>query len=111
MDSEHTDLSVEELIHRLQNADPLVRVHAATLLATLAEKALPAVPTLIGLLKADQAQDRKLAAWTLGEIGPAAEEAVPALLDAVNDENRSVFDMAFWALEQIDLVPAANEAA
>lgn len=62
MDSEHTDLSVEELIHRLQNPDPLVRIHAAAILGSLAEQALPALPALIDLLKAEKAQDRKLAA-------------------------------------------------
>lgn len=69
------------------------------------------MPTLIDLLQTESAQDRKLAAWTLGKIGPVAEEAVPALLDAVSDEHEGVCDMVFWALEQIDLVPAAEEAA
>jgi hypothetical protein len=109
--AENTDLTLDELLQRLRNPDVLTRIHAAAILGSLGEQALPAVPALIDLLKAEKAQDRKLAAWTLGELGPVAEEAVPALLDAVEDENEGVSEMVFQALERIDLVPVEDEAA
>ena len=52
--------------------------------------------------------DRRLAALTLGEIGPVAEEAISALLEAADDDDEGVAEMAIWALEQID--PADDEA-
>lgn len=66
---------------------------------------------MIDLLTTGDVHDRKLAALTLGEIGPAAEDAVPALLDAANDEDDGVSEMAIWALEQIDLVETHERAA
>jgi len=55
--------------------------------------------------------DRRLAALTLGEIGPAAEEAIPALFAAVDDEDESVAELAEAALEQIDVAEDEAEAA
>ena len=77
---------------------------------SMGEDAEPALPALIELLNADSVHDRKLAALTLGEIGPAAEEAVPALLEAADDENEGVSEMAIWALEKIDLTERLEEA-
>lgn len=111
MPTEDADLTVEQLIQRLSNPWDVIRWHAAALLGGMGEAALPAVPTLLNLLRAEQAQDRRMAAWTLGEIGPGAEVAVPALLDAVGDEDQVVCKMALRALEQIDFVPATEEAA
>lgn len=43
----------------------------------------------------------------LGEIGPAAKDAVPALIEALNDDDVSL--VAVWALGEIG--PAAKSAA
>jgi HEAT repeats len=51
---------------------------------------------LIRLLQNGDMHDRRLAALTLGELGPAAEEAIPALLEAADDEDDGVFEMAVW---------------
>jgi len=69
------------------------------------------VPALIELLEHGDIHDRKLAALTLGEIVPAAEEAIPALFAAVEDEDESLAEMAEEALEQIDLVEDDAEVA
>jgi HEAT repeat protein len=61
-----------------------------------------AVPTLLELLHEECAQNRKLAAWTLGYIGRGAVEAIPALLVAVRDSDEGVRTMAREALEKIN---------
>lgn len=111
MSTGHEDLSVEKLVEMLQYPDPVVRIHAAFVLGTLEDDALPALPILIEMLKFGDVQDRKLAATTLGQIGPVASESVPALLEVANeDEDESVSDMAMWALEQIDLADGEPDA-
>lgn len=77
----------------------------------MGDDAEPAVPALIEMLTNGDIHDRKLAALTLGEIGPAAEEAIPALFAAVDDEDESLAEMAEEALQQIDLVDDDAEAA
>lgn len=111
MNTDRTDLDAHELINQLQDADQVVRLHAATVLGSMAEDAALAVPALIDLLNTGDVHDRKLAALTLGEIGPCGEDAVTALLDAANDEDDGVSEMAIWALEQIDLADAQEQAA
>lgn len=51
----------------------LAGMHAAAVLGSMGDEAEPAVPALIEMLKSDDVHDRRLAARTLGEIGPAAE--------------------------------------
>jgi HEAT repeat protein len=111
MKSTKHDLVIQKLIEDLNALHPVVRVHAATILGSMGEKAVAAVPALIELLQAENAHDRKLAALTLGEIGPAAEEAMPALFAAVDDEDDGVSEMAEWALVEIDAVEDQDEAA
>jgi HEAT repeat protein len=82
------------LTENLQADDQVVRMHAATVLGTMADDAAEAVPFLIDLLASDDIQDRRLAALTLGEIGPVAEEAIEPLLAAVEDEDDGVAESA-----------------
>jgi HEAT repeat protein len=104
-------LSIEKLIQLLQDTDPVVRIHAGFVLGTMDEDALPAIPILIEMLKHGEVRGRKLAALTLGQIGPAAVEAIPALFNAANDdEDEDVSDLAMWALEEIDLADEEPEA-
>ena len=60
-----------------------------------------AVPTLKVLLAHDSANVRSLAARTLGQIGPAASGAEPALKRSLRDPNVAVQDAARDALEKI----------
>ena len=60
-----------------------------------------AVPTLLELLHDENVQHRKVAVWTLGNIGQRAVEAVPALLVALRDTHEEVRKMAREALEKI----------
>jgi HEAT repeat protein len=64
------------------------------------------LPVLLRLLRDDESQVRGDVIWSLGRIGTAAREAVPALLELAQDENESshlrceALEVA-WQLEQI----------
>jgi HEAT repeat protein len=105
------DHAIAGLIEKIQDANQLVRLHAATVLGSMGDDAEPAVPILIEMLQTGEVQDRRLAALTLGEIGPAADDAIPALFTAVDDEDDGVAEMAESALELIDLADDQAEAA
>ncbi len=68
---------------------------------------------LIAALKDEDKEVRGRAANALGQIGPAAKEAVPALIAALKDEDRLVRLHAAWALGQIGpaAIPALEAAA
>lgn len=55
-----------------------------------------------------QNEIREIAAQTLGEIGPAAKNAVPHLIEALNDPQPKVRDAAAKALKLIDPSAAAK---
>lgn len=107
----NTAWTIEVLMQKLRDQDQFVRIHAATLLGLRGDEAEPAVPALVELLENGNIHDRRLAALTLMEIGPAAEEAVPSLLEATDDEDEGVVEMALAALEAIDGLNTEEEAA
>ncbi|HJZ55559.1 MAG TPA: HEAT repeat domain-containing protein, partial [Gemmataceae bacterium] len=59
-------------------------------------------------LKSPDAEKRKDAAWAIARIGPAARDAVPALIETLKDEDAHVRWSAAVALAQI--TPAAKDA-
>jgi HEAT repeat protein len=59
------------------------------------------VPHMISLLKDDEWEMRRGAAWILGKLGPEAKEAVPALTEALNDSNAAVRTKAEESLKKI----------
>jgi HEAT repeat protein len=61
----------------------------------------------IEALKSPEVNVRREAVKALGEIGPESKEAVPELIEALNDEDVDL--VAVWALGQIG--PAARAAA
>ncbi|HJZ59055.1 MAG TPA: HEAT repeat domain-containing protein [Gemmataceae bacterium] len=61
---------------------------------------------LVAQLKSPDAQTRKEAAKTIGLIGPAAKDAVPALVNALKDKDSDVRSSAALALKWIG--PAAE---
>jgi hypothetical protein len=65
----------------------------------------PAVPGLIKLLNDTDPDIRSGAAWSLGQIGPAAGDAVPALLRSLDDPEAQ--SNAFAALRSIGAKPDA----
>ena len=72
---------------------------------TLGQRASPAVPQLIPLLKSADWDTRETAADALGAIGPAAQEAVPVLIQCINDPEERVEDSAVEALFAIGMKP------
>lgn len=102
-------MTVADLVAQLQCLDFATRAHAASVLAEMDEQAAPAVPVLVELLTSTK--DKKLAIWTLGEIGPVAEAAIPSLLQIAQDDvDEDVADLAIEALEKIDLVEVRKAA-
>jgi HEAT repeat protein len=59
------------------------------------------VPGMISLLKDDDWEMRRGAAWILGKVGPEAKDAVPALTEALNDSNSAVRKFAAEALKKV----------
>lgn len=59
------------------------------------------IPDLVRRLRDDDWQVRRDAAVALGELGAAAEEAMPALEDAIADDNGEVCLAASDALSKI----------
>jgi HEAT repeat protein len=66
-----------------------------------AKIAATVVPVLAAGLSDSLPETRKAAAEALGELGPMAREAIPALQKADKDDNRAVRDAAAKALQSI----------
>ena len=80
----------------------LLRVPAAA-----AEPDDARVATLIDRLKQGEFEERRRAADALGDLGPAAARAVPALVAALQDEHVEVHWYALDALGRIGRAPAS----
>jgi HEAT repeat protein len=79
--------------------DEYVRYFASEASGRIGE---PAVPNLIVALKHTHHDVRRAAASSLGDVGPDAEAAVPALIEATNkDTDADVRHAADWALMNI----------
>lgn len=103
--------SLVSLIAKLQDPDQIVRIQAATQIGSLGDEGDLAVPALIDMLENGGIQDRRLAALTLGEIGPAAEDALESLLEAAEEEDEVLGGIALEAIERIDPDDEVEEAA
>jgi len=101
--------AIESLTTLLNDKNIETRISAAVALWLLEGKSQP---TLELLKKNDGQEDwryRFFSAYTLGEFGSAAKEAVPALLHLLHDEHEAVREHAAKALMRID--PAAAQKA
>ena len=87
------------------NAD--AKANALTELATGGPNSASAVNDIIPLLKDEDHVVRRLAAYALYRIGPAAKAAVPALKELMNDPDASTGTTALNALQAIE--PASVE--
>lgn len=88
--------------------DPSMQSNAVSYLAQYGAKAAPAVPKLLKVLDSPDRYQRQQAARTLGAIGPAAKDALPALRAATRDPDRSLVQAATEAISQIELTASAN---
>lgn len=87
-------------IKALKSKDVLIRRQAASDLASLRLKAVPAIAALTEALKDADVKVRCQAAAALEQLGPRAKAAVPALIDAMDEadsniRNRNYID-ALW---------------
>jgi len=90
-------------------------MEAMTLLRSAGARAAPAVPELIEILCSDDVRNtnaddfsRRAAAETLGQIGPAAKGAIPAMIQALKDPEHGVRGTASRNLAKLspEAVPA-----
>jgi len=136
--------SVQDLIRELKSGAPYERASAAVALGNRGPEAKEAAPALIEalkdrqsvrcyvrdaiqgigledatglipILKEEDSDVRRAAARVLGEIGPAAKTAVPALIEMVGDADAKVRYAALTALAKIgpappEVVPAIVKA-
>lgn len=93
--------AVPRLIEKFRQDNEIVRMRAAEALARIGK---PAIPALIRILENVYgfSRDRELSVWSLGQMGPEASQAAPALLQAlIRDENDLVRQAAAEALTKI----------
>jgi HEAT repeat protein len=94
--------AIPALRDALRDTDGLVAVSAAEALCVIEGKPEAVVPTLVETLKSDSSPYwRSAAAEALGNIGPAAADAVPQLTASLGDEWRTVRVSAAGALWKV----------
>ena len=107
------DAPIEDLIKALESDNINQWSRGADFLATRKDKAKPAVPALVKAL--DHPQKRESALYALREMGPAASDAVPALIRGIGEwtEHSAARSGAAVALANIGeaAVPALQKAA
>jgi hypothetical protein len=87
-----------ETIREVRNRDKRILVACNNALLAMGKEI---VPSMISLLKDDEWEMRRGAAWILGKVGPDAKDAVPALTEALHDPNPAVRTKAADALKKI----------
>jgi hypothetical protein len=97
-------VAIPKLTQMLRDPDTEVRLRAAEALQAIdSSVALPTViQVLCEALHERDADDRKSAAYLLGNIGPPARAAVPSLTALLGDTDPEVRELAAKALEQIE---------
>lgn len=93
----------------LDDRDEGVRQTAAEALVKLGVPGR-AVPVLIASLEDKHWCNRRWAAKILGDVGPPAKAAIPALRKALKDEHAEVREAATEALKKIQAAPATRKA-
>jgi HEAT repeat protein len=78
-----------------------VRVYTANALWKIERNAQEVLPILEGGVREEQAPFRWAAAVFLGEMGPAAEKAIPALIEAAKAADKETASCAVQALAEI----------
>lgn len=96
----HTRDAIPALVRALDDRFSDVRVECAYAIGAIGPDAKPAVPALTKLLSDRHA--RRAAAWSLGNIGPGARDALVPLERARDGESDAqVREELTWALERV----------
>lgn len=93
---DNTDLDAWSLDNISTQCGSLARVRAAHLLADLGAESAPAVPALVRALDDKDPFVRDAAASALGRSGPAAQEAAPACLRLLEQQQRRTATGGLW---------------
>jgi HEAT repeat protein len=98
-----------QLMKALDDPQADVRLAAARAIWNSEPKSIAsALPAVIAMLQHKEPVARQRAADLLGDLGSAGRPAVPALLDALRDENLNVRRAVATALVRIDPAAAAK---
>lgn len=100
------DHIIQRLIRLLREGDPDARLYAAQAFAKLkapAPDALDAAPDLIRALKDEHSMLRASAVDALGVVGPSAKEAIPALVEILENTPQNA-DLYRRAVRAIDVI-------
>lgn len=109
--SEETASSVPQLIESLKDSDPDVRKLAARALGKLGPEAQEAVPGLKQCLKDSEKPVQLLAAWALVAIAPDDTAPLEVLADSVREGNpRSIVALGQMGPHAAKAVPALVQA-
>jgi HEAT repeat protein len=84
-----------------QATDPLLRASLAGALWQVSGRTETVLPAFVELLSSEDEIPRGQAAWFLGDMGPAAAEAIPSLERLLKDGSRDVREVAAEALKKI----------
>jgi HEAT repeat protein len=91
------------MVKALADREAAVRISVASALASVdAVQAKTAVPVLLEILKDRDAENRRGAVFVLGQIGPDAREALPALKQSLKDPSSEVRQAVENSLKAID---------
>jgi HEAT repeat protein len=103
------EAEVAALLEKLESADADVVRQAAQALHELGPDAAPAVDELIAIVERDNDRNRMPAVFALIGIGPKAERAVPALIEAAR--HKTDFHTRYQACRALGAIgPAAKPA-
>lgn len=92
---------VQKIAAEVASKDKTVCLRAIDQLASLGERATPAVAALVEALARPEAEVRWHAARALGSLGTAAQPAAPALIARLDDEQIEVRSYAAYALGKL----------
>lgn len=93
-----TDDPLPDLIRSLRSRMPTDRIRAAKDLGRLGSLARESLPTLVGLLRDDEAKVREAAAQAVGQMGPGALAALSGML---THSDKYVRRNAVWAMSRL----------
>ena len=89
---------IDSIVPSLYENEPTIRASVAKLLGDIGDSAV--MPDLIDVLEYDDSERARWeAAWSLGRIGN--EQAIPALIEALNDTSDDVRWFSSWSLRNI----------
>ena len=96
------DMTVPEVVEALKDDNRETRLLAAMALSFMEPPIKEVVPVLIEFLENGDDGERTFSVVTLGQMGSDAGDALPSIIEALNDESSVVREKAAYALHRID---------